>query len=61
MIQVDGKTVFTISKKDEPSWPFNKASDIILALAYQGTVENDTTLPQRLTIDWVRYYPLISK
>ncbi len=60
-IQVDGNTVFSITRKDEPSWPFYKASDIIFALAYLGKETDDVNLPQRLTIDWVRYYPLISK
>jgi beta-glucanase (GH16 family) len=58
LVQIDGKTVYTITKKDEPSWPFHEASDIIFALAYIGNSQDDVKLPQTLKVDWVRYYRL---
>lgn len=55
-IQVDGKTVYCITKDAEQLWPFDKASDIIFALAYEGKKGDDVVLPQTLLVDWVRYY-----
>lgn len=58
VILLDEKPVYLLNKKDEPLWPFDRASDIILALAYIGETDDDDKLPQTMYIDWVRYYRL---
>lgn len=60
--KVDGNVVYDLRKGDLDEWPFDRPYQLIIALAYGpnwgGCGLDDKSLPQRLQVDWIRYYEL---
>ena len=61
---LDGKEYYTFTSSDASPYPFNNQFFVILNLAVGGqflgdpspTAINATTFPQRMTVDYVRFY-----
>lgn len=68
-ILVDGNAYFTFKKEagyQWPEWPFDKPFHLILNIAVGGNWGgqkgvDDSIFPQKMEIDYVRVYPLVTK
>lgn len=68
-ILVDGNAYFTFKKEAAyqwPEWPFDKPFHLILNIAVGGNWGgqkgvDDSIFPQKMEIDYVRVYPLVTK
>ncbi|WP_342087023.1 glycoside hydrolase family 16 protein [Dyadobacter sp. OTU695] len=68
-ILVDGNAYFTFKKEAGyrwPEWPFDKPFHLILNIAVGGNWGgqkgvDDSIFPQKMEIDYVRVYPLVTK
>ena len=60
--KVDGNVVYDLKKEDLEEWPFDMPYQLIIALGYGpnwgGCGLDDSSLPQKLQVDWIRYYKL---
>lgn len=60
--KVDGNVVYDLKKGDLEEWPFDMPYQLIIALGYGpnwgGCGLDDNSLPQKLQVDWIRYYEL---
>ncbi|GGM79870.1 hypothetical protein GCM10010967_09570 [Dyadobacter beijingensis] len=68
-ILVDGNAYFTFKKEAAyqwPEWPFDKPFHLILNIAVGGNWGgqkgvDDSIFPQKMEVDYVRVYPLVTK
>ncbi|MGG7663078.1 glycoside hydrolase family 16 protein [Dyadobacter sp. BHUBP1] len=68
-ILVDGNAYFTFKKEASyqwPEWPFDKPFHLILNVAVGGNWGgqkgvDDSIFPQKMEVDYVRVYPLVTK
>lgn len=68
-ILVDGNAYFTFKKEANyqwPEWPFDKPFHLILNVAVGGNWGgqkgvDDSIFPQKMEVDYVRVYPLVTK
>lgn len=68
-ILVDGNAYFTFKKEVSyqwPEWPFDKPFHLILNIAVGGNWGgqkgvDDSIFPQKMEVDYVRVYPLVTK